>query len=323
MTDFAAARRMQQAADDMLQAARNLEGTFERHARFMDDWLQRFEAALEKDREPIIVENRQRVGDVELREIIYGSTGPDVWDPEGEEPPPAPGPDGAEDPDFAPIEVDPDPCPVCLAPFIPTDVCATDIELGTCHAACLEGSPVVDLDTGEPCAGTMQTYAYRDTQVLPSGGRGTQLKAGRPPRVCKLCHKEMIASDAWVRSEDFGDTHEFCYHREVGQKKPEELPAAPDLDVAQQALEHLAEGSSNNYVDDTGAPVPLLSKFEINLLATLMTAEDPMEEQHACPALDRLCGMQYVTFLPRTQWGTPLTVTDAGRERYRQIVRGS
>lgn len=304
MTDFAAARRMQQAADDMLQAARNLEGTFERHARFMDDWLQRFEAALEKDREPIIVENRQRVGDVELREIIYGSTGPDVWDPEGEEPPPAPGPDGAEDPDFAPIEVDPDPCPVCLAPFIPTDVCATDIELGTCHAACLEGSPVVDLDTGEPCAGTMQTYAYRDTQVLPSGGRGTQLKAGRPPRVCKLCQKEMIASDAWIRSEDFGDTHEFCYHREVGQKKPEELPAAPELDV-----------------------VPLLSTFDIRLLERLIVKFDPvypaMEEQVASAALDRLVSLGYVICLPRTQWGTPLDVTDAGRERYRQIVRGS
>jgi len=40
-------------------------------------------------------------------------------------------------------------CPICAEPFKPDDNCATDIELGTCHFDCLDGSPVVDLETGE------------------------------------------------------------------------------------------------------------------------------------------------------------------------------
>ncbi len=56
-----------------------------------------------------------------------------------------------------------DRCPICAEPFNNDDICATDIELMTCHAACLEGSPVVDLDSGEPLPeGEIHTYRYRD-----------------------------------------------------------------------------------------------------------------------------------------------------------------
>ena len=58
--------------------------------------------------------------------------------------------DGPEDSDF---------CSVCEKALTPDDICATDIELGICHAACLEGSPAVDLDTGEPCE-TMNSFRY-------------------------------------------------------------------------------------------------------------------------------------------------------------------
>lgn len=53
-------------------------------------------------------------------------------------------------------------CPICAEPFKPTDLCATDIEAGTCHAACLEGSPVVDLSSGEPFDGPIHTFLYVD-----------------------------------------------------------------------------------------------------------------------------------------------------------------
>ncbi|URK88686.1 hypothetical protein LP421_17030 [Rhizobium sp. RCAM05350] len=53
-------------------------------------------------------------------------------------------------------------CPICEAAFKPDDLCATDIELGVCHAQCLEGSPVVDLDTGEETGGTIDTYQYSE-----------------------------------------------------------------------------------------------------------------------------------------------------------------
>lgn len=54
-----------------------------------------------------------------------------------------------------------DTCPICAEPFKSSDLCATDIELGICHAKCLEGSPVVDLDTGDEIPnGKLSTYPF-------------------------------------------------------------------------------------------------------------------------------------------------------------------
>lgn len=51
-------------------------------------------------------------------------------------------------------------CPICDKPFKVGVKCAIDIELGTCHAACLEGSPIVNLNTGEPSDGPVLTFPY-------------------------------------------------------------------------------------------------------------------------------------------------------------------
>ncbi len=53
-------------------------------------------------------------------------------------------------------------CPICLKPLEPDDTCATDIDMGICHAACVDGSPVVDLETGEEVDGKADTYRYGD-----------------------------------------------------------------------------------------------------------------------------------------------------------------
>ncbi|HCJ70861.1 hypothetical protein [Agrobacterium pusense] len=58
------------------------------------------------------------------------------------------------------IEGDDIGCPICSRQFKSDDVCATDIELGICHAECLAGAPVVDLNTGEPSNGPIDTYRY-------------------------------------------------------------------------------------------------------------------------------------------------------------------
>lgn len=52
-------------------------------------------------------------------------------------------------------------CPVCLVEIKTGDLCSTDIELGTCHAACLEGSPTVNLETGVPIDGPIPTFVYQ------------------------------------------------------------------------------------------------------------------------------------------------------------------
>lgn len=58
---------------------------------------------------------------------------------------------------------DVDACPICDKPFQPEDLCSNDIELGCCHALCLVGADVVDLDTGEPMPdGEVAVYFYRE-----------------------------------------------------------------------------------------------------------------------------------------------------------------
>lgn len=70
-------------------------------------------------------------------------------------------------------------CPVCAEPFKAGDTCATDIELGECHAECLEGSPIVYLDTGEPSDGPITTYPYEP-----------DLQAARLERLCHAVEGE-------------------------------------------------------------------------------------------------------------------------------------
>ena len=40
-------------------------------------------------------------------------------------------------------------CPICAEPINEGDLCLMDIDLGSCHAECLEGSPMVDFETGD------------------------------------------------------------------------------------------------------------------------------------------------------------------------------
>lgn len=58
-------------------------------------------------------------------------------------------------------------CPICAEPFKAGDICATDIELMTCHAACLEGAPVVYLDTGELSEGPVDTFLFEPDGEAP------------------------------------------------------------------------------------------------------------------------------------------------------------
>lgn len=58
-------------------------------------------------------------------------------------------------------------CSVCDVEFRPGDLCATDIDLGTCHAACLDGSPVVNLETGEPFDGPAFVFVWGSDEAMP------------------------------------------------------------------------------------------------------------------------------------------------------------
>lgn len=47
-----AARQIQAAAEEMSRAANSIDAAFERHQRFIDDWLDRFAAATPPKGEP-------------------------------------------------------------------------------------------------------------------------------------------------------------------------------------------------------------------------------------------------------------------------------
>ncbi|MUO96624.1 DUF550 domain-containing protein [Agrobacterium vitis] len=53
-------------------------------------------------------------------------------------------------------------CPICASVFRDDDVCASEITMGPCHAACLDGSPIVDLETGDETGGKLTTYKWRE-----------------------------------------------------------------------------------------------------------------------------------------------------------------
>ena len=92
-------------------------------------------------------------------------------------------------------------CPVCLVPFVASDICATDIELGTCHAACLEGSPTVNLDTGEPIDGPIPTFPY--SEDLEAEMAALRAENERLRRMMKAMRPDLFA-DAAVTPEQEG-----------------------------------------------------------------------------------------------------------------------
>ncbi len=77
-------------------------------------------------------------------------------------------------------------CSLCGVAFKPEDICANDITEGTCHAACLEGSPVVDLETGEEIPdGKISTYLYSEVmepQIPDESGKGAGFEITRTQR---------------------------------------------------------------------------------------------------------------------------------------------
>lgn len=80
---------------------------------------------------------------------------------------------------LAPDAEEPEACPVCAVIFQPADPCLTDVDLGTCHAACLEGSPIVDLASREPISDASiepQPYRY-DSLAQPKPGLAITLVA--------------------------------------------------------------------------------------------------------------------------------------------------
>jgi hypothetical protein len=115
---------------------------------------------------------------------------------------PASDPDGSQASNEAPPEVDR--CPICDVPFKPDDICATDVTEGTCHAECLAGTPVVDLETGKPHDGPICTFLYSDdVPGMPAATIGAEMAI-----MDNLAGSAMLSAEfAWDGAWDAFFTH--------------------------------------------------------------------------------------------------------------------
>ncbi|MCA0366773.1 MAG: hypothetical protein LCH57_01745 [Proteobacteria bacterium] len=67
-----------------------------------------------------------------------------------------------------PRQVEDGHCDICDQPIKGPDLCATDVDMGPCHAACLEGSPIVSRETGEVLPDAKpSTYRWDSLPITP------------------------------------------------------------------------------------------------------------------------------------------------------------
>lgn len=132
---------------------------------------------------------------------------------------PALDPEGNPASSEAPPDVDC--CPICAVPFKPDDICATDIVEGTCHADCLAGTPVVDIETGEPHEGPICTFLYSDdVPGKPAATIGAEMAI-----MDNLAGSAMLSAEfAWDGAWDAFFTHTRPETCEEGQP---EFPLSP------------------------------------------------------------------------------------------------
>lgn len=152
--------------------------------------------------------------------------------------------DGETSPDLNAKE-EPHSCFICNEVFKADDLCATDIEEGTCHAACLEGSPVVDLTTGEPSDGPVTTFRYVEAskEVDETGTASDDLKAALELAGCEtaeqLIDMALVGSSLMERT-----TNIIKLDGEFKDWSPMDDPAEL-VDDLFQALEHAKEKAGN------------------------------------------------------------------------------
>ncbi|MCZ7500711.1 hypothetical protein [Agrobacterium sp. ST15.13.015] len=134
---------------------------------------------------------------------------------------PASDPDGSPASNEAPPEIDC--CPICDVPFKPDDVCATDVTEGTCHAECLAGTSVVDLETGKPHDGPICTFLYSDdVPGMPAATIGAEMAI-----MDNLAGSAMLSAEfAWDGAWDAFFTHT---HPETCADGQPEFPLSPTM----------------------------------------------------------------------------------------------
>jgi len=169
-------------------------------------------------------------------------------------------------------------CPICATPLLPDDICATDIEMGICHAACLEGSPVVDLETGAPTAGPIDTYRYGDLDGVPAMTEDASVIVARA--AFKAFRKAAQKAGKWPTSVR---TAFFAGH--IAAAEAADTPTPPDLTsriesgaVAIWELQHKRMGGTISWAEMKSA----IDADPEGYQATTWAFEDNQAEAKAC-----------------------------------------
>lgn len=96
-------------------------------------------------------------------------------------------------------------CSVCAKPLKRDDICASDIEMGPCHAECLEGSPVVDLESGQELPdGNLHTYPFSEISDPPPPS--TLLIGSQALSDVAAERQRQVEAEGWTPEHD--DAHE-------------------------------------------------------------------------------------------------------------------
>ncbi|MGV1867172.1 MULTISPECIES: hypothetical protein [unclassified Rhizobium] len=193
-------------------------------------------------------------------------------------------------------------CPICLEPFKPDDFCATDITEGTCHAGCLEGSPVVDLNTGDELpAGKIGTYPYSDVMEPGSPSihpqKWTRWQGGKMPvpegasvEVILRYGKQALAEAGsgyaarWSYDSRHGDHDDIVFYR-LCTPTPETIVGGSEIadDLRKFFAQTLDWADENGWTDaacqndrivDWFGPSDFLGMREITERLEALTAEE-------------------------------------------------
>lgn len=143
--------------------------------------------------------------------------------------------------DLAPANENEYRCPICDVPMQPDDICAADVNLGICHAHCLDGVPVVSLDTGELVDGPISTFRFREEEGQDPVARFINAQTPTDPDIaaatanrpdlylcvpdeaaevghrCPLCDVPMQLGDPFITHERLGNCHAECVKRAAAE----------------------------------------------------------------------------------------------------------
>lgn len=173
-----------------------------------------------------------------------------------------------------------DRCPICAEPFKLGDVCATDIELLTVHAECLDGCEIVDLETGEPTDKPLSTFPYSDlaspaseTNVVPAELCDLTFAIQHNPRCPSPWLVRLVGKSGIIDMKPYGGPFAFMKHETADR-----LGFGKTLEEAARNALATDEGQGSASHPEAPEPVGYIGKASLDMMRSGQTAACAMTQ---------------------------------------------